>query len=79
MSDVPDMDPRWTRLLAAARAWKATLIPNTSTGTLGPTNVLLDAITAFDEPCPHPRAQWIFRAGDERIECGRCGEWIVAS
>lgn len=50
--DVPDLDPRWPRLLAAARSWQASLIPKTSTSSLGPTNVLLEAIEAFDEEPP---------------------------
>jgi hypothetical protein len=52
--DVPDMDPRWPRLLAAARSWQANLIPSTSTSSLGPTNVLLQAIEAFDQEPPKP-------------------------
>lgn len=71
------MDPRWPRLLAAARSWKASLIPRTSTGTAGPTNVLIEAIDAFEAPCEHPRAQYVFRMGDERVECGKCGAWVT--
>lgn len=52
MSDVPDMDPRWPRLLAAARSWKANLIAGTSTSSQGPTRVLLEAIEAFDKERP---------------------------
>ena len=76
--EVPDLDPRWPRLLAAARSWKASLIPRTSTGTAGPTNVLIEAIAAFDAPCTHPRDQWVFRAGDELVQCGKCGAWVDA-
>lgn len=43
------LDPRWPRLLAASRTWRATLIPNTSSGIYGPTQELLRAIEAFDE------------------------------
>lgn len=49
MNEVPDLDPRWPRLLAAARVWRANLIPKTSTGTSGPTRVLVEAIDAFDQ------------------------------
>lgn len=52
MTDVPTMDPRFPRLLAAARAWRATLVPKTSTGMQGPTRVLIEAVDAFDEDTP---------------------------
>ena len=51
---MPDLDPRWPRLLAAARSWQANLIPRTSTSTQGPTRVLLEAIEAFDQEPPKP-------------------------
>lgn len=35
-------------LLAAAREWRAALIPRTSTATFGPTKTLLEAIAQFD-------------------------------
>lgn len=43
-----ELDPRWPRLLAAGRAWRATLIPGTSSGIYGPTKALLAAIESFD-------------------------------
>jgi hypothetical protein len=49
VEDVPDMDPRWPRLLAAARSWRAQQIPRTSNGIYGPTRVLVEAIEAFDQ------------------------------
>ena len=69
-----ELDPKWPQLLAAARVWRASLIPKTSTGTAAPTNKLIDAIEAFDEDCPHPRAQRVFFP-DGREQCGRCGTW----
>lgn len=42
------MDPRFVRLLAAARVWRASHIPGTSTASLGPTERLLRAVDAFD-------------------------------
>jgi len=77
---VPDMDPRWPRLLAAARAWRAGVIPRTSTGLAAPTRVLLECIEDFDAPeCDHPRAQRVFNSsqyielGYPSESCGRCG------
>jgi hypothetical protein len=69
---------RLGRLLAAARVWRANLIPNTSTGLAGPTRVLLEAIEALDdrEPCEHPREKRVFWP-DGRQECGACGEPLV--
>lgn len=76
MADVPDLDPRWPALLAAARVWKASLIPRTSTGVAGPTNNLIEAIAAFDQACVHPRALRAYMT-DGREQCGGCGEWIT--
>jgi hypothetical protein len=77
---VPDMDPRWPRLLAAARVWQASLIPKTSTSVFGPTRLLIEAIEAFEKkPCDHPRAQRVFHSseyietGVARESCGKCG------
>lgn len=67
---MPDLDPRWPGLLTAARAWKAGLIPNTSTSILGPARALVAAIEAFDV-CDHPRLAWVFH-GDGSIECSTC-------
>lgn len=75
MTDVPDLDPRWPRLLAAARAWKGGLIRGTSTTTLALATRLVEAIDAFDEPCPHLRAWRVFLA-DGRQECSRCGQGV---
>lgn len=49
LTDVPDLDPRWPQLLAAARAWEARLIPGTSTSLQDVTRNLRVAIAAFDE------------------------------
>ena len=76
MADVPDMDPRWPSLLVAARVWRASLIPKTSTSTQGAARSLLEAIEALDEPepaCEHPRAQRVFYPDSDRQVCGRCG------
>ena len=71
-----------TDLLRAARAWRDTLINNTSTGLAAETRVLKEAIAAIDA-CDHPRAQRVFIPG--RIEgtppgelCGKCGAAIHA-
>jgi len=69
---MPDMDPRWPQLLAAGRAWRGSLIPRTSTAVANTTNLLLEAIAAFDPPCDHPRATRIFHLNG-RTECGACG------
>lgn len=37
------------RLLAAARVWRANLIPGTSSSTYGPSSALLTAIEALDD------------------------------
>jgi hypothetical protein len=74
---VPDMDARWPALLAAGRAWRASLIPKTSTGIAGPTQALIAAIESFDQ-CDHPRAQLVFFRDDVdrtglHTRCGKCG------
>lgn len=43
-------DPRYVRLLDAARVWRSGLLPRTSTGSLNAVNELLRAIEAFDSP-----------------------------
>jgi hypothetical protein len=48
MTDEP-LDQRWTQLLIAARAWRANLIPKTSTTAANAANQLLRAIEAFDD------------------------------
>lgn len=68
-----DLDDRWTQLLDAARAWRSSLIPKTSTGLAGPTARLIEAIEAFNEPCAHPRLGWVFHR-DGRIECSSCAK-----
>lgn len=73
MTDMPDMDPRWPRLLAAARSWRASMIPNTSVGIYGPTRVLIEAIEDFDEGCQHPRDQRVFSSSGGPDVCGKCG------
>lgn len=70
-----DLDPRWSDLLAAARAWRDTLIPATSTGTAKPTRRLVDAINAFDQ-CAHPRLAHVFHL-DGSIECSACTAVLV--
>lgn len=42
------IDPRWPTLLVAARVWRESLIPGTSTAVRGPTSRLLEAIESFD-------------------------------
>lgn len=75
MSDA--YDERWARLLVAARAWRGSLIPKTSTGVAGPTAALVEAIEAFDAPCSHPRLGWVFHR-DGRIECSSCTTILTA-
>jgi hypothetical protein len=69
-------DDRWDELLAAARAWRSTLIPKTSTGLAGPTARLIGAIEKLDAPCAHPRLGWVFHT-DGRVECSSCGEILT--
>ncbi len=69
------LDPKWPRLLIAARSWRANLIPNTSSSTHGPAQELLRAIEAF-EVCEHPREKRAFRS-DGHQECGACGTVLV--
>ena len=54
------------------------MIPNTSTGLAGPTNVLIEAITDFDEPCDHPRDRRVFYPESTRETCGKCGADVHA-
>jgi len=70
------MDPKWPRLLAAARVWRASVIPSTSTGIYGPTRGLIEAVEAFDEECSHPRAQRVFSANQPDV-CGKCGTTLT--
>lgn len=42
------IDQKYLRLLVAARVWRASLIPKTSTGLAGPTAELLRAVEALD-------------------------------
>lgn len=72
---MPDLDPRWTRLLTAAREWKGSLIPNTSTGLARQTRHLVDAINDFDR-CDHPRLGHVFHL-DGSITCSSCTEVLV--
>ncbi len=66
-----------TKLVQAARAWRDTLINNTSTGLAAETRVLKEAINAIDA-CDHPRAQRVFYPGSTKESCGKCGEPVHA-
>ena len=70
-------------LLAASRAWRGALIPNTSTATSPATSDLLAAVARFDQVCQHPREWRVFhprtgvpiagRTSSESETCGFCG------
>jgi hypothetical protein len=81
MVEIPlDRARQFRDLMLAARAWRGGLIPNTSTSTLVPARLLLEAIAALDqEPCEHPRSWRIFRArlADADEVCGYCGTTLV--
>ena len=81
MVEIPlDRARQFRDLMLSARAWRGGLVPNTSTSTLVPTRMLLEAIAALDqEPCEHPRSWRIFRASvaDADEVCGYCGTTVV--
>lgn len=57
-------------LIAAARRWRAALIPGTSTVPWRDAKQLVDALDRYD--CEHERATRIHHA-DGRRDCGTCG------
>jgi hypothetical protein len=65
-------------LMRAARAWRNSLVPGTSTGLAAETRVLIETIDALSA-CDHPRAQRVFthQLGDYGpppvASCGKCG------
>jgi hypothetical protein len=77
--ETPDTDEaRYAVLLAAARAWRTSLIPRTSTGLQPQTSALVAAVAAFDpEPCQHERFGRVFFADSPRQECSDCGQPIT--
>jgi hypothetical protein len=79
--DIPlEVAQQFRDLLAAARAWRGGLIPNTSTATLTPTRGLLEALSVFDRPaCDHPRPWRVYKgtAYDADEYCGYCGTVLV--
>jgi hypothetical protein len=67
-------------LISAARSWRGSLVPSTSTALWGPTKNLLEAIAALDpKPCDHPRSWRVFRAKSANADevCGYCGTIVV--
>ena len=60
-------------LVRAARAWRDTLIPNTSSGLAMQTRVLREAIEAIDA-CVHDR-QWLVTYPDREV-CAKCGQTV---
>ena len=61
-------------VLQAVRAWRDTLIPNTSTGMARETRVLCEAIAALDA-CVHDR-QWLVMYSDREV-CAKCGQELT--
>ena len=60
-------------LLNAARGWRDSLIPKTSTAAYRAARTLLSAIERFDPtPCAHPRS-WHVYYPEDRTVCGYCG------
>ena len=73
------MDNAYDPLLKAARDWRESIIPGTSSSSYGPMFTLLAELAKHDpEPCQHPREWRVFRSrkvGTPPFEqCAKCAE-----
>jgi hypothetical protein len=74
---VPVEQEAFANLLKAAREWRTTIIPGTSSSSFTGMKSLLAALSTLDEqPCPHDRQWRVFHfVGTEKPKetCGYCG------